>query len=207
MFKSFLPKEYSFFNYFEKQVDIDVKMTEEFLTIMGKDVNFEEFAKKIKGMELEADKVTIECNEALHKTFITPFERTDIHALTKRLDDIADNMNAAAQCMLIYDIKELRPEMKELSEILNNATKELVHAVKGLRNMKDNEQIRRSCDKVHEFENRADEINRIAINKLFKEGDALEINKWKEVFERMERAVDRCEDLANVIERILIDNA
>jgi uncharacterized protein Yka (UPF0111/DUF47 family) len=207
MFKRFLPKEYSFFDYFDKQIAIDVKMSEEFLGLWGREVNFEDFAKRIKEMELEADKVTIECSEALHKTFITPFERTDVHALSKRLDDIADNMNAAAQCMLIYDIKELRSEIKELSEILNGATKELVLAVKGLRNMKDTDKIRQSCYQVHELENRADEINRYAVNKLFKEGDALEINKWKEVFERMERAVDRCEDLANVIERVLIDNA
>ncbi|TAL68820.1 MAG: DUF47 family protein [Bacteroidetes bacterium] len=207
MFKKILPKEYSFFDFFEKVINIDVMMCYEFMRFTTQKTNFEDYVRKIKEYELEADKVTLECTEALHKTFITPFERTDILTLTKRLDDIADNLNAAAQCILLYDIQELRTDIFDFAEILNLSTNELVTAVKGLRDLKHNDSVKKSCMKIHELENRADEVHRMAIVKLFKEGNALEIVKWKEVFARLERAVDRCEDLANVIERIVVDNA
>jgi len=207
MFKNLLPKEYSFFDYFEKVINIDVMMCYEFMRFTTQKTNFEDYVMKIKEYELEADKITLECNEALHKTFITPFERTDILTLTKRLDDIADNLDAAAQCILLYDIHEFRTEIFDFAEILSEATNELVTAVKGLRDLKHVDQTKKSCMRIHELEEKADAVHRVAVSQLFKEGNALEILKWKEVFARLERAVDRCEDLANVIERIMVDNA
>ncbi|MCU0370054.1 MAG: DUF47 family protein, partial [Bacteroidales bacterium] len=125
----------------------------------------------------------------------------------KRLDDLADQINAAAFRISAYDVVDIRYEAVEFASIIQSCIEELIVAVKDLRRMNNKNQILDSCKRVHELENQADEILRGAVSRLFKEGEVLLLIKWKEIFERLEKAVDRCEDIASTIESILIEHS
>lgn len=207
MFRGILPKEVAFYDYFDQLIEIDLKISTLIHEMIAKGENINDLARKIKELEREADKKARTCTDLLHNTFITPFDRNDIFTLTKKMDDLADQINAAAFRISSYNINEIRPEAIEFSKIIHACIIELVSSVKELRNMKHKNQLRERCKKVHDLESQADEILRATIPRLFQEGDALSIIKWKEIFERLEKAVDRCEDVASTIESILIENA
>ena len=166
-----------------------------------------DISRQIKDLERRADKLSRNCTDLLYKTFITPIDRNDIYTLVKRLDDLADQMNAAAFRMSTYDVVDMRYEAVEFSSIIQSCIDELIVAVRDLRKMKNKNLILESCKRVHDLENQADEILRGAVLRLFKEGDVLLLIKWKEIFERLEKAVDRCEDIASTIESILIEHS
>ncbi len=207
MLKGILPKEYAFFDFFDEHIQITIQICKEFKSLTEAPTKILEYVEKIDKLEKEADKIHDTCTEALHKTFITPIERSDIFNIIKRMDDIADNMRTASNRMSIYEITEIRDEAKEMADILLNSTTELKEAIFGLRNIKKPDVINEKCALIHKLENDADEILRKAITRLFKEKDTVLIIKWKEIFERLEKAVDRCDNLANLIEGVLIDNA
>jgi uncharacterized protein len=207
MFRGILPKEIAFYDYFDQLIEIDMKAGNLILEIVEKGENLIELAKQIKELEREADKKARICTDLLHNTFITPIDRNDIFTLVKRLDDLADQINAAAFRISSYDIREMRPEAIEFCKILNACIEELVSAVKSLKKIKHSNTMRESCKKIHDMESQADEILRYVIPRLFQEGDTLALIKWKEIFERLEKAVDRCEDVASTIESILIENS
>jgi len=207
MFRGILPKEVAFYDYFDKLIEIDLKASNLIHEMIEKGENLVDLARQIKELEREADKLARTCTDLLHNTFITPIDRNDIFTLVKRMDDLADQINAAAFRISSYNIPEMRPEAVEFSRIIHACIEELVSAVKDLRKIKHNNKLRESCKKVHDLESQADEILRDTIPRLFLEGDALALIKWKEIFERLEKAVDRCEDVASTIESILIDNA
>jgi len=207
MFRGILPKEYAFYDYFDQLIEIDLKISNLIHEMIEKGENLGEMARQIKELEREADKKARTCTDLLHNTFITPIDRNDIFTLVKRLDDLADQINAAAFRISAYDIREMRPEAVEFSKIIHACIEELVSAVKSLKKIKHNNTMRESCKKVHDLESQADEILRYVIPRLFQEGDTLALIKWKEIFERLEKAVDRCEDVASTIESILIENS
>ncbi len=207
MLSALLPKEFKFFDFFESHMVITKEICAELKNLTLHPEKLEESAKKISKLEHDADDIIHICTEALHKTFITPIERTDIFALIKQMDDIADNIKTAVSRMKLYEINDMREEAVQMADILIIATNELEIAIKGLRNMKKPDIIKEKCNAIHKLEHDADDILRNSISRLFKENDTILIIKWKEVFERLEKAVDRCEGLANVIEGILIDNA
>ncbi len=208
MLRGLLPREYAFFDYFERLMTINIQISSEFHALVKEKKHPEVATKAIKRLEREADKVAKECIDLLHKTFITPIDRDQIYQLVNGLDDFADQMNAATFRLFYYDIEELRPDTMEFAKIIHTSTVVLEEAIKGLRNTKKNSRtIREKCAQIHELENQADDISRIAIANLFKTNDIMMIIKWKEVFERLEKAVDRVERVANTLESILIDNA
>lgn len=207
MFRGILPKEYAFFDYFDELIQTDMEISSLFLSMMTSNDNRLELSKQIRELEKRADKITHTCTDLLHNTFITPIERNDIFVLIKRMDNIADHINAAAFRISSYDITEIRPEAVEFSKIIHDCIKELVVSIKGLRKVKDTQEIRNSCKRVHDLENQSDDVLRAAVNRLFKEGEVLTLIKWKEIFERLEKAVDKCEDVASTIEAILIENS
>jgi uncharacterized protein len=206
MFRGLLPKEYHFYDAFNRHIKISREIADELLE-MTKSNNIDIHVKKIFELERDADKIVQECTESLHKTFITPIERSDIFLLVKRIDDIADNVKTAVSRLKLYEITEIRSEAVQIAEVLVEATRKLEESINNLKDFHDIEKIKQNCIIVHKLENKADDILRNAISRLFKETDPILVIKWKEVFERLEKAVDRCEDLANVIEGILIDNA
>lgn len=208
MFRSILPKEYAFFKFFEEHIKLSEEAVNYLKQLATNNISIEECSKKIHNIEKQADEVTHKCTEALHKTFITPIERTDIFLLIKRLDDLTDFIDSAVQRMHLYGISDVRAETKDIAEILIKSVNLLKEAIWKLENMKHNQKhIQDVCEKVRSLENDGDLIFQNAISRLFKEQDAVNIIKWKEIFERFEKAVDRCESIANVIESVLIDNA
>jgi len=207
MFGRFLPKETSFFDFFEQHAALTVEGCKEFLSLASTGANVLAKAKRIKEIEHETDVVTHRCVEALHKTFITPIERDDIYRLISRMDDIVDFIEAASERIALYDMKEMTPEVKDLADILVRAVQQIVVAVKGLRNMKNAEPVLQACVDINRLENEGDTILRNALARLFKEErDPITVIKWKEIYEGLETATDRCEDVANIIEGVVLEH-
>src|SRR5262249_26247867 len=164
-------------------------------------------AKRIKEIEHECDTITHQCVEALHKTFITPIERDDIYRLISRMDDIMDYVEAAAERMALYKLTQMTEDVKNLADVLVRATQELAEAVKLLRNMQNAEAISQKCIDINRLENEADSLLRTAVARLFdEENDTKTIIKWKEIYENLESASDRCEDVANIIEGVVLEH-
>jgi uncharacterized protein Yka (UPF0111/DUF47 family) len=207
MFKSILPKEYSFFNYFEQHIELCTQSAYQLVQITEDFSKFKDASEKIKKLTVEMDAITHKCVEALLVTFITPFERTDIHRLIKRIDDIADGINSAVSRIRLYHIYELKPEVKPIAVIIHKSVQILAICLKELRSMKNAEKIKINCDEIRKLENECDEIFKDSLAKLFESGDAIELIKWKEILERFEKVVDKCELSANIIESIVIASA
>ncbi len=204
MFKNILPKEYAFFDYFSNHAQLIHATSQELLRLTCEEVELQTAIQRVKALEHEADAITHECIEALHRTFITPVDRPDIHKLIKNMDDVLDCIDAAVIRMGLYDIKGMREEAVEMAKILVSCAVAIQAAVNGLRNLKNREEISKQCLILHDLENRGDEMLRSALQRLFKEPDAVIIIKWKDVFERLEKAVDRADDVANIVEGIMI---
>jgi predicted phosphate transport protein (TIGR00153 family) len=163
----------------------------------------------IKDVEHRADDITHRAFERLHTQFITPFDRSEIHRILSRIDDVLDLADAASERLGLYDIDTVLPESRELAAVLVEQTRKMEEAVKGLRNMKkDPETILAACQEMNKLENQADTLTRKTMAKLFKRGnDPLTVMKWKEIIDLIEDATDRAEDVANVIEGVVLEHA
>jgi hypothetical protein len=165
-------------------------------------------AEQVKKLESEGDTITHEVVKALHKTWITPLDREEIHALVSSLDDVLDSIDGAAARVMLYELTESNDEIKALAKVLVTSTTELVKLVERLKDIKDAEGMISMCRAIGVHEDRADDVFRKAIARLFKEEkNAIEVMKWRDVFERLETATDRAEDAANVIEGIVLEHA
>lgn len=207
-FNRLLPRETSFFDFFEKHAALTLEGAKEFRNLVSVGSNVNACARRVKELEHEADTVTHRCVEALHSTFITPIERDDIHRLISRLDDVLDCFEAAAERISLYEIVEMTPEVRELAQVVVKAAEKVDVALRRLRNMKDAGPILEACVDVNRLENEADAILRIAVARLFREEkDPVTVIKWKEIYEHLENATDRCEDVANIVEGIVLEHA
>ncbi|MCA9593128.1 MAG: DUF47 domain-containing protein [Myxococcales bacterium] len=167
-----------------------------------------ELAERIKRLEHEADKVTHDVVQALHQTWITPLDREEIHALITSLDDVLDFVDAAGDKIALYEIREVRPEAMELLESVAACNADIAKAVAGLKNIKDPDPLLELCQSINRHEHEADGIFRKGIARLFKErADPLEVMKWRDILESMETATDRAEDVANIIEGIVLEHS
>ena len=209
MFRALLPRDTSFFDFFEKHAALTVEGAKEFLALAGDTRDLASRARRIKEIEHETDVITHHCVEALHKTFITPIERDDIHRLISSMDDILDDIEAAAERLWLYEITTPLKEARDLARILRLSTEQLQIAVNGIRNLKrDAPKILAACVEINRLENEGDAILRQALAKLFREQkDALLVIKWKEIYENLENGTDRCEDVANIIEGVILEHA
>jgi hypothetical protein len=208
MFGRLLPKETSFFDFFEQHSALTVEGCKEFLSLVDRGANVDAKAARISEIEHETDVITHRCVEALHKSFITPIERDDIHRLITRMDDIMDFVEAASDRIALYELREMTPEVKDLADCLVRAAQEVANACKLLRDIKSPQAILKSCIDINRLENEADAILRRAVARLFKEEkDPITVIKWKEIYENLENATDRCEDVANIIEGVVLENA
>jgi hypothetical protein len=208
MFGRFLPKETSFFDFFEQHAALTIEGTKEFLSLVTTGANIGAKCRRISDIEHETDTITHRCVEALHKTFITPIERDDIYRLITKMDDIMDFVEAASERIALYEMTEMTSEIRDLADCLHRATVDVEQALRGLRNLKDTSLILKKCVDINRLENEGDAILRRALARLFKEEkDPIVIIKWKEIYENVEAATDRCEDVANIIEGVVLENA
>jgi hypothetical protein len=144
----------------------------------------------------------------LNMTFVTPLDREDIHALASALDDIMDFIEAAADRMVLYEIKEPTESAIKLSRILAQATEVVVEAVSALRDKKQTDAIRKACIAINRLENEGDQANRAALAKVFQMHDQpIEALKWREIYNNIETAIDECEDVADILESTILKNA
>ena len=201
-----MPREVAFFDYFERQSDKILEGCRALLDLLENYGDVTEKAKRIKAIEHEGDTITHECIEQLHKTFITPIDREDIHRLISKMDDILDLTEAVSQRLSLYDIQKTTEESRQLAKVLVFGVERMGKAVRGLRNMKNAPQVLAECIEVNRIENEADALLRAAVSKLFKtEKDPLTVMKWKELYEILESATDMCEDVANIVEGIVLE--
>lgn len=207
MFKWLLPKETSFFDFFEAHGDVLVRSAQKLCDLFAEGTNIPAHAAEIKELEHEADQITHSCVEALHLTFLTPFERNDILRLISQLDDIVDLIeNIASRCM-IYRINTTNGDVQKQARLLFRATLEIQQALKILRNPREVEPLRHLFSNVNALEHEADDVYREALGRLFsEETDARELIKWKEIYEEMEDAIDGCEDVVNIIEGVVLES-
>ncbi len=200
------PREVKFFDLFDKHAETIVAAAKELRTLVSDGADIPLSVVRIKDLEHKADKITHQCIDSLHKVFITPLDRDDIHNLIGRMDDIVDCLDGAARCIAIYKIKEMPKDALQLIQVVVLATEYVQKAVKGLRDLKNAPEIQQYCFKINQAENEADVILSKAIGTLFeKEPDTRLLIKWKEIYEKMEQATDRCEDVANIIDGIILE--
>ena len=165
----------------------------------------EKYAEQIKDIEHAGDNMTHKLMTRLNQTFITPFDREDMHLLASRIDDVLDLTDAAASRMVTYRIEIVRPGTADLAKILHEATGQVVQAVRELGKHDD---ILNTCIEINRLENDSERLSRALIAQLFEqERDPIQIIKWKEIIEVIETAVDKCEDVANVLETVTMKNA
>jgi predicted phosphate transport protein (TIGR00153 family) len=208
MFGRFMPTEGKFFELFNEHAELGVKCAKEMVALMTNFDDLELRVHAIENLEKQADKVTHNCIELLHKTFITPLDRDDIHQLITRMDDILDLLEDAAQTISLYDIKAITPESKRLAELCLACAEKVKAAVALLPNMDNSRQILTICQEIDRLESDADHVMRAAMSKLFRdEPDVRNLIKLKAIYEILETVTDRCEDVANIIEGIIVENA
>ena len=201
---SLAPREERFFDMFNESVDVVLEGVRLFNDMIQDFTNLEEKAKKIKEVELRGDQFTHRMVEALNRSFVTPIDRDDIYALNSGLDDILDYAEALASRMVLFKIKETTPEMRQFGELLLKSTEQIALAVHSLRHL---ENLMDYCKEIKRLENLGDDVSRKAISDLFEnERDAIALIKFKELYGRMESAMDKCEDVANIIETIVVKN-
>jgi len=208
MLSRLLPRQNNFFDYFEQIASLSLQGAHE-LAEMGKDgADYGKIAGRIKTLEHEADEVTRTCLGTLHKTFITPIDRNDIHRLISKLDDIIDLIDGAARQIMLFEITKLPNSAREATVVVVLATEATERAVKGLRNMKNASNILGECIRIKEHENAADRIKASSVAQLFhEETNAIVVMKWNQVYQALESITDACEDVANVIEGIVLEHA
>jgi predicted phosphate transport protein (TIGR00153 family) len=208
MFGRLLPKDGKFFDLFNEHAEYCVKGAKEMVALMTNFDDLEIRVHAIESIEKQADKVTHATLDALHKTFITPLDRDDIHQLISRMDDILDLLEDAAQTISLYDIKTITPEAKRLAELCQACIEKVAAAVKLLDNMDNSREILGICQEIDRLESDADHVMRAAMSKLFREEpDVRNLIKLKAIYELLETVTDRCEDVSNIIEGIIVENA
>jgi predicted phosphate transport protein (TIGR00153 family) len=211
IFQYFVPKDKKvFFPLFEQAASNAVTMAKKLVDTVNAEnpATREDLIRQIDKLENKGDEITHQIYLELGKNFITPFDREDIHQLASAIDDVADNIQGAANRMSLYRIDEFNQHIKKLSELILQGCVELEKAVKELKDLKNVRSIADSCIRINSVENQADNVFDRAVADLFLyETDAIRLIKYKEILSSLETATDMCEDAANVMESILVKNA
>jgi uncharacterized protein len=201
-----LPIEKAHFEYFAQHSELIAQACVVLKEMMSATGDFEIFASRIKDLEHEADNVNHRFTDTLHQTFCEPDDRYTLHKLMNQMDNIMDFIDGSAARIILYDIDKIRPEAIALAEVIEEACKEVDGALDNLQHGKNIEAALGRCIEIQNCEFEADKIQRAAISKLFREEkNPIDIIKWKEIFEMLEGTTDRCEDVANIIEILVIE--
>jgi uncharacterized protein Yka (UPF0111/DUF47 family) len=207
MFKFLLPKEHSFFDQFDQHIQLGQEAARLFAEMLEHYNDAPAKARRIAEVEHQADEVTHRTLAMLHSTFITPLDRDQIHALITGLDDVVDLIHGASRRMLLYGIQQPTTALKALARALVLSVDELAIAVKNLRDLRNAAVILKSCVEINKLENDGDALRDDAIASLLKnETNGVEVLKWKEIYESVETALDCCEDVANILEGVVLEN-
>ena len=213
-FGKLLPREGNFFEMFNQHADRIVEAARAFSQLVANysDPHLrEQYNRDVDNAERAADRVTHDVNKMLHQTFITPIDREQIHKLINTMDDVADLIQDSAETMELYDVKTMTDDIKRLTDISVKCCERLAAAVKMLSTISDKntaEAALKTCEEIDKLESDADRVMRSAMSKLFREEpDVRELIKLKAVYELLETITDKCEDVANLIEGVILENS
>ena len=200
---NFLPREEQYFDLFIQMTRYISDAARELKEMLAdKNHDFEEYAQRIKGLEHACDELTHNISTRLNKSFITPFDREDIYTMSTALDDIVDLIDDAARAIIIFDVREITSHARSFADVIVRMAEQLQEIVATLQKPKN---VTQRLVEIHRLEHEGDDIYHAAIAELFHGShDALTVLKWKEVYEKLEAAVDRCENVANIIESVII---
>ena len=214
MFGKLLPREGNFFVMFNQHADCIMDAANAFSRLVAhysEPALREQYAREVDEAELAADKITHEVNKAVHKTFITPIDREQIHSLINTMDDVADLIQDSAETMALYDVHHMTEEITRLTDLSLKCCERLRDAVRLLGKIADPavaEAALKTCEEIDRLESDADRVMRSAMSKLFREEpDVREVIKLKAIYELLETITDKCEDVANCIEGIVLENS
>jgi predicted phosphate transport protein (TIGR00153 family) len=213
-FGKLLPKEGDFFGMFNQHADRIVEAAHAFSQLVANynDPHLrEQYNREVDNAERAADRVTQEVNRAIHQTFITPIDREQIHGLINTMDDVADLIQDSAETMALYDVRHMTEEIFRLTDVSVKCCERLKEAVYMLSKIADHsvaESALKTCEEIDKLESDADRVMRAAMSKLFREEkDVRELIKLKAIYELLETITDKCEDVANLIEGIVLENS
>ena len=214
LFGKLLPRDGNFFDMFNQHADRIMEAARAFSQMVANynDVPLrEKYNRDVDNAERAADRVTHEVNKALHKTFITPIDREQIHGLINTMDDVADLIQDSAETMALYDVRHMTDEIVRLTDISVKCCERVRDAVKLLDKIADPsvaDAALKTCEEIDRLESDADRVMRSAMSKLFREEpDVREVIKLKAIYELLETITDKCEDVANLIEGIILENS
>lgn len=204
----FIPSKTNFFDLFEESAHNVVRAANSLKQMTDIWEHVEAKAAEITELEHQGDSITHQIMAQVNRTFVTPFDREDIALLAHSLDDITDFIHAAADAMFLYKVDPPGERVKELADVIVRAALEVEKAMPLLRNRAGLKQIPESCVEINRLENMADRIFRSATAELFDNTtDIAQVIKWREIYEHMESATDRCEDVADVLEGVALKHA
>jgi predicted phosphate transport protein (TIGR00153 family) len=208
MFGRFMPTEGKFFEIFNAHAKCLVSASRELELLMDNLGDAEIHKQNVQVAEKAADKLTHEAIDLLHKTFITPLDRDEIHKLISTMDDVLDLMEDVATAISLYDVQSVPAEASQLAHVCTACVGRVEAAVALLSDMKQAREILKACEEIDRLESDADRLLRSAMSKLFREEDNVKtLIKLKAIYELLETITDKCEDVANIIEGIVLENA
>jgi uncharacterized protein len=205
---NFLPRNTKFFDYFDRDTEVQIRAAECFRDFLESSGDPRKHSAKLKELEHEADRITHEAMELLHRSFITPLERGDLRRLILALDDIVDYLDDATRRIALYDVGVILPEVCAMGKVIVDLANAVAAAVHDLRNLRKKNHVLEHCIEIQRLENLGDHLHHIALASIFKGGmDPLTVIKWKEIVDLIELAMDASEEVAHVIEGIVLENA
>ena len=208
MFSRLMPREGKFFDLFNAHAAQIVEGSQALGQLMANLGESTTLAERIDAAERSADKITHETITLLHKTFITPIDRDQIHQLITNMDDILDLIQDVAETIVLYDIRRTTAEAQQLAQICQMTCDRVKVAVDLLANLRDPEAILKTCEEIDRLESDADRVMRSAMSRLFREeSDVKELIKLRTIYELLELITDRCEDVANIVEGIVLEHS
>ena len=214
LFGKLMPREGNFFEMFNQHADRIVEAARAFSQLVANysDPHLrEQYNRDVDNAERAADRITHDVNKALHKTFITPIDREQIHSLINTMDDVADLIQDSAETMALYDVRHMTDEIVRLTDLSVKCCERLKDAVYMLEKINDPkvaEAALKTCEEIDKLESDADRVMRSAMSKLFREEpDVREVIKLKAIYELLETITDKCEDVANLIEGVVLENS
>jgi predicted phosphate transport protein (TIGR00153 family) len=214
LFGKLLPREGNFFDLFNQHGNHIVEGARAFILMIqnyGDTTLREKYASEVDRAEKQADRITAEVNRLLHKTFITPIDREQIHSLINAMDDILDLLQDASETMSLYDVRAMTDDVLRLGDLSAKCCERVQHAVTLLPRISQVEAAEaaiKTCEEIDKLESDADRVMRAAMSRLFREEkDVRELIKLKAIYELLESISDRCEDVANLIEGVVLENS
>ena len=214
LFGKLLPREGNFFELFNEHGKYIVEGARAFMSMVqyySDESLREKYAADVDNAEKQADRITADVNRLLHKTFITPIDREQIHGLINAMDDILDLLQDATETMQLYDVRTMTEEVLRLGDLSAKCCERVQHAVSLLGQLNRQnvaEATVKTCEEIDQLEGDADRVMRSAMSQLFRhEPDVRELIKLKAIYELLESISDRCEDVANLIEGIVLENS